>query len=210
MNRAVADKRRSGNEESRGAVMSGAERVEPEVSPTPAEKKTKKKTPETITHRDAHTHTHTHVHADTHSHCVLANCSIHLLKNTGIWITPRSWKQTLWILKDFDAFIKDWLRFEFIWIVLCDVHETSNMLWILMARWAVCDKWWNIFECCAVLGWLLGAVSLRLFTVLWKFSRKNLAGINSLKSFVFKHSSEFSAALELKKTGSGLKTHERL
>lgn len=36
MNRAVADKWRAGNEESGGAAMSGAERVEPEVSPTPA------------------------------------------------------------------------------------------------------------------------------------------------------------------------------
>lgn len=35
MNRAVADERRAGNEESGGAAMSGAERVEPEVSPTP-------------------------------------------------------------------------------------------------------------------------------------------------------------------------------
>ena len=78
MNRAVADKRRSGNEESRGAVMSGAERVEPEVSPTPA------KNPETITHKDARTHSRAHTDAETYSHCVLVNCSIHLLKNTGI------------------------------------------------------------------------------------------------------------------------------
>lgn len=36
MNRAAADERRAGNEESGGAAMSGAERVEPEVSRTPA------------------------------------------------------------------------------------------------------------------------------------------------------------------------------
>ena len=172
MNRAVADKRRSGNEESRGAVMSGAERVEPEVSPTPAEKK-KKKNPKTTTNRGGRQHTYPHTSTQTPVHVVRLQIVLFTYwKNTGIWITPRSWKQTLWILKDFDAFIKDWLRFEFIWIVSCDVHETSNMLWILMARWAVCDKWWNIFECFAVLGWLLGAVSLRLFTVLWKILAK--------------------------------------
>lgn len=156
MNRAVADKRRSGNEESRGAVMSGAERVEPEVSPTPAKP------------RNNNTRRCTHTHSLT-----LCACKLFYSLTEKHWNlnNPRSWKQTLWILKDFDAFIKDWLSFEFIWIVLYDVHETSNMLWILMAQWAVCDKWWNIFECCAVLGWLLGAFSLWLFTVLWKLAK---------------------------------------
>ena len=77
--------------------MSGAERVEPEVSPTPAEKK-KKKNPETITHRDARIHTH--VHADTRSRCALANCSIHLLEKHWNLNNPP-------VMKDFDAFIKD-------------------------------------------------------------------------------------------------------
>lgn len=123
-----------------------------------------RRNPETITHEDVHTHTHT---------LALCACKLFYSLPEKHWNlnNPRSWKQTLWILKDFDAFIKDWLSFELIWIVLCDVHETSNMLWILMAQWAVCDKWWNIFECCAVLGWLLGAVSLWLFTVLWKLAK---------------------------------------
>lgn len=72
MNRAAADERRSGNEESRGAVMSGAERVEPEVSPTPAEKPRNNNT-----HKDAGAHTH----MQTHIHIVLlVNCSIHSLE----------------------------------------------------------------------------------------------------------------------------------
>lgn len=162
MNRAVADKRRSGNEESRGAVMSGAERVEAEVSPTLAKPR----------NNNRHTHRDTHTYADAYTHCMLVNCFIHLLKNTGIWITSRSWKQTLWILKDFDAFIKDWLCFEFIWIGLYDVHETSNMLWILMAQWAVCvisDE--TSLNAYVVLGWLVGAVLLWIFTVLWKLAK---------------------------------------
>lgn len=74
MNRVVADERRSGNEESRGPVMSGAERVEPEVSPTLAKPR----------NNNRHTLGDTHTYADTYTHCVLVNCSIHLLKNTGI------------------------------------------------------------------------------------------------------------------------------
>lgn len=127
-----------------------------------------RRNPETITH----IHTDAHIYADTYTHCVLVNCSIHLLKNTGICITPRSWKQTLWILKDFDAFIKDRLCFEFIWIVLYDVYKTFNMSWMLMARWAVCvisDE--TSLNGCVVLGWLVGAVSLWIFTVLWKLAK---------------------------------------
>lgn len=60
MNRAVADKRRSGNEESRGAVMSGAERVEPEVSPTPAKPRNN--------NTETHTHTHAHTQGDIYGH----------------------------------------------------------------------------------------------------------------------------------------------
>lgn len=166
--------------------------------------------PETITHK--HTHTGAHTHIDIYSHCVLINCSIHLLTNTEIWITPRSWKQTLWILKDFDAFIKDWLCFEFIWISWHDVHETSNMVWILMAQWAMCDKRWNVFECCAVLGWLVGAVSLWICTVLWKLAKpdryeqpQKLVSLStplcSLKPLNLK---------KKRKKRSGLKTHKRL
>jgi len=40
--------------------------------------------PGTITHAHKDVHTYT----DTHTRCVLVNCSTHLLKNTGIWITP--------------------------------------------------------------------------------------------------------------------------
>lgn len=57
MSRAAADKSRGGNEESRGAAMSGAERVEPEVSPTPAKPRNNG--------------------AQNHSHCVFVNCTIH-------------------------------------------------------------------------------------------------------------------------------------
>lgn len=54
--------------------MSGAERVEPEVSPTLAKPR----------NNNRHTRGDTHTYADTYTHCVLVNCSIHLLKNTGI------------------------------------------------------------------------------------------------------------------------------
>lgn len=54
--------------------MSGAERVEPEVSLTPAKPRNNN------TQRCAHTQ----IYTDTYSHCVHVNCSIHLLKNTGI------------------------------------------------------------------------------------------------------------------------------
>lgn len=78
-------------------------------------------------------------------------------------------KQTLWTLRDFDAFIKDPLLFEFFWAVSCDVHETSYVLWILMAWWAVCvisDE--TPLNACVVLGWLVGAAPLWRFALLWK------------------------------------------
>lgn len=93
---------------------------------------------------------------------------------------PWSWKQTLWILKDFDAFIEGWLCFKFIWTILHDACETSNMLWILMAQWAACDKWWNTFECRLSLAdcWGLFHYGYSLY-----FEHlQNLAGINSLKA----------------------------
>lgn len=58
INRAVAEKRRSGNEENRGAVMSGVERVEPEVSPTPAKPR----------NNNAQTHTQRGTHGDMYRH----------------------------------------------------------------------------------------------------------------------------------------------
>lgn len=62
MSRAVAGKWRGGNE-SRRAAMSGAERVEPEVSPTPAKLGNNG--------------------TQSHSHCVLINCTIHLQRWEG-------------------------------------------------------------------------------------------------------------------------------
>lgn len=166
MNRNVADKWRAGNEESRGALMSGVERVEPEVSPTPAKPRNNG--------------------TQRHSHCVLVNCSIHLQRERKRkkiqWNlnNPWSWKQTLWILKDFKAIIEDWLCFKFIWTILYDVRETSNMLWMLMAQWAACDKWWNASECRLSLAdcWGLFHYGYSLYFE----NLLNLAGINSLKA----------------------------
>lgn len=81
-------------------------------------------------------------------------------------------KLTLWTLRDFDAFIKDPLLFEFFSAVSCDVNETSYVLWILMAWWAVCvisDE--TPLNACVVLGWLVGAAPLWRFALLWKLAK---------------------------------------
>lgn len=108
---------------------------------------------------------------------------------------PWSLKQTLWILKDFDAFIEDRLCFKFIRTILHDVHETCNMLWILMAQWAVCDEWWSASECRLSLADSWG--QFHYGYSLYFENLQNLAGNQQPQSCVFKHSL-FSAALELK------------
>lgn len=64
MSRVAADERRSGNEESRGAPVSGAERVLPEVSPTPAK-------PRNRNHRQTHTQSEARTHKDEQAQIVL-------------------------------------------------------------------------------------------------------------------------------------------
>lgn len=93
---------------------------------------------------------------------------------------PWSWNQTLWILKDFDAFIEDWLFFKFIWTILYDVRETSNMLWMLMARGqrVISDETPLNAGC----PWLtVGGCFIMVIHSTLKIC-KNLAGINSLKA----------------------------
>lgn len=156
MNGAAADEWKSGNEGSRGALVSAAERVEPEVNLAPAIPWNNN----TNTTKCTHTNTHT-CSADCFFHSLGNSCYLNnpLVIKTNLVQSRRFLMPSLWT---------DW-GFEF--SPVCsrnNVRESANMLCILIA-FLISDE--TSLNARAVLGSLVGAVSLWMPAALWNLGR---------------------------------------